>query len=63
MARMADPSSSAPPVAAPAGAAHRPDAARIATEILRQVEARGAERSICPSEVARALGTAPATHG
>jgi len=27
----------------------------IAEEILRQVEARGAGKSICPSEVARAL--------
>jgi hypothetical protein len=27
----------------------------IAAEILRQTEARGAEKSICPSEVARAL--------
>jgi len=27
----------------------------IAAEILRQTQARGAERSICPSEVARAL--------
>jgi hypothetical protein len=30
-----------------------PDA--IAAEILRQTEARGADKSICPSEVARAL--------
>ena len=29
--------------------------ARIESEILRQVAARGADRSICPSEVARAL--------
>lgn len=29
--------------------------ARIEAEILRQTEARGAEKSICPSEVARAL--------
>jgi hypothetical protein len=27
----------------------------IAAEILRQTEARGADKSICPSEVARAL--------
>jgi hypothetical protein len=31
------------------------DTTRIADEILRQVVARGAEKSICPSEVARAL--------
>jgi Protein of unknown function (DUF3253) len=29
--------------------------ARIESEILRQVTAHGADRSICPSEVARAL--------
>jgi hypothetical protein len=29
--------------------------ARIEAEILRQVAARGPEKSICPSEVARAL--------
>lgn len=28
---------------------------RIAAEILRQVAARGVDKSICPSEVARAL--------
>ena len=28
---------------------------QIADEILRQVDARGVEKSICPSEVARAL--------
>lgn len=32
-----------------------PDADAIALEILRQTAARGPERSICPSEVARAL--------
>lgn len=32
-----------------------PDAERIADEILRQTAARGADKSICPSEVARAL--------
>lgn len=31
------------------------DAAAVAAEILRQTAARGAEKSICPSEVARAL--------
>ena len=31
------------------------DQAAIAAEILRQTEARGSGRSICPSEVARAL--------
>jgi hypothetical protein len=31
------------------------DRAAIAAEILRQVAERGAEKSICPSEVARAL--------
>jgi len=31
------------------------DAARIRSEIAAQVKARGAEKSICPSEVARAL--------
>lgn len=31
------------------------DRALIAAEIIRQTEARGAEHSICPSEVARAL--------
>jgi hypothetical protein len=37
-----------------------PSDAAIADEILRQVAARGADRSICPSEGARAL--APAWH-
>ncbi|WP_237213154.1 DUF3253 domain-containing protein [Falsiroseomonas oryziterrae] len=32
-----------------------PDHDAIAAEILRQTEARGAGKSICPSEVARAL--------
>ncbi len=32
-----------------------PEAAAIAAEILRQTDARGADKSICPSEVARAL--------
>ncbi len=32
-----------------------PSADAITTEILRQTEARGADRSICPSEVARTL--------
>lgn len=59
MARMADPI----PTVSPAPAANRPDAARIAAEILRQVEARGAERSICPSEVARALEGGAGTDG
>lgn len=31
------------------------DRAAIAAEILRQATARGADKSICPSEVARAL--------
>lgn len=31
------------------------DRAAIAAEILRQVAGRGTEKSICPSEVARAL--------
>jgi hypothetical protein len=31
------------------------DRAAIAAEILRQAEARGAAKSLCPSEVARAL--------
>jgi hypothetical protein len=36
----------------------------IAAEILRQVEARGAGKSICPSEVARALAESePAWRG
>jgi hypothetical protein len=34
--------------------------AHIAAEILRQVRARGADKSICPSEVARALMPDPA---
>lgn len=34
---------------------------QIRDELLRQVEARGAGKSICPSEVARAL--APEWHG
>ncbi len=38
-----------------------PDAATIRTEMLRQLQARGAEKSICPSEVARALS--PEWHG
>jgi hypothetical protein len=33
-----------------------PSAEALATEILRQAAERGAGRSICPSEVARALG-------
>ncbi len=33
------------------------DQQRIAAEILRQTEALGADRSICPSDVARALET------
>jgi hypothetical protein len=32
-----------------------PDQAAIAAEILRQTAERGMEKSICPSEVARAL--------
>lgn len=32
-----------------------PDAAAIADEILRQTALRGPDKSICPSEVARAL--------
>jgi hypothetical protein len=32
-----------------------PDQDKIAAEILRQTAARGADKSICPSEVARAL--------
>jgi hypothetical protein len=32
-----------------------PDDSAIAAEILRQTATRGPERSICPSEVARAL--------
>lgn len=32
-----------------------PDRQAIADEILRQTGARGADKSICPSEVARAL--------
>jgi hypothetical protein len=34
----------------------QPDPSLIAEEILRQTQARGAGKSICPSEVARALG-------
>lgn len=34
-----------------------PAASRIEAEITAQVTARGAGRTICPSEVARALGT------
>lgn len=34
-----------------------PDDATIAHELLAQARARGAGRSICPSEVARALAT------
>ncbi|MBL6455104.1 DUF3253 domain-containing protein [Belnapia sp. T6] len=33
----------------------QPDQAAIAAEILRQTAERGADKSICPSEVARAL--------
>jgi hypothetical protein len=40
-----------PPVATAAAVPFSP----IAAEIIRQTEARGADRSICPSEVARAL--------
>jgi hypothetical protein len=32
-----------------------PDTDTIAAEILRQAEARGSAKSLCPSEVARAL--------
>ncbi|WP_428375579.1 DUF3253 domain-containing protein [Lichenicoccus sp.] len=38
-----------------------PDAAAIRIEMLRQLQARGVAKSICPSEVARAL--APEWHG
>ena len=38
-----------------AGAVTTPSEAQIAQEITRQVIARGAGKSICPSEVARAL--------
>ncbi len=38
-----------------AGAVTPPSEAQIAAEILRQVTARGAGKTICPSEVARAL--------
>lgn len=38
-----------------AGAAMMPCAAEIEAEIARQVAARGAGKTICPSEVARAL--------
>ena len=34
---------------------HNPDPAAITAEILRQTAGCGAEKSICPSEVARAL--------
>ncbi len=43
-----------PPPRDPATAAP-PDDAAIRREILRQTAARGAGRSVCPSEVARAL--------
>ncbi len=39
----------------PASMTTDPDQASIAAEILRQTAERGAEKSICPSEVARAL--------
>jgi hypothetical protein len=39
----------------PASMTTDPDQASIAAEILRQTADRGAEKSICPSEVARAL--------
>jgi hypothetical protein len=39
----------------PAATAPAPSLSPIAAEIIRQTEARGADRSICPSEVARAL--------
>jgi hypothetical protein len=45
---------------ADAGGAAQSD---IATEILRQVAARGDGKSICPSEVARALAPDPAWRG
>ena len=38
-----------------------PDAATIRDEIIRQVQARGPDKSICPSEVARTLS--PDWHG
>ncbi|WP_366141493.1 DUF3253 domain-containing protein [uncultured Sulfitobacter sp.] len=38
-----------------AGAVTQPSEAMIKTEITRQVIARGAGKTICPSEVARAL--------
>ncbi len=38
-----------------AGAAMTPSAAEIAAEIARQVNERGVGKTICPSEVARAL--------
>jgi len=39
----------------PASMTTPPDQASIAAEILRQTAERGADKSICPSEVARAL--------
>lgn len=35
------------------------DTARIQTEIMAQTQARGPDKSICPSEVARALADTP----
>jgi hypothetical protein len=39
------------------------DLTHIEAEILRQTEARGPDKSICPSEVARALAQGGATDG
>ena len=39
----------------PASMTTNPDQASIAAEILRQTAERGTDKSICPSEVARAL--------
>ncbi|MCX7932417.1 MAG: DUF3253 domain-containing protein [Rhodovarius sp.] len=40
-----------------------PSPEAIAAEILRQAAARGPGRSLCPSEVARALHTGPEPEG
>lgn len=45
----------ATPRRASAGGAMTPSAVEIAAEIARQVSTRGAGKTICPSEVARAL--------
>ncbi|PZP44031.1 MAG: DUF3253 domain-containing protein [Azospirillum brasilense] len=53
---MADPLTSDPQASETPARAASPDRERIAESIRRLATRRGAEKSICPSEVARELG-------